>query len=296
MTSTANNVLCTLDDGLLSIILKEYLTIKDWCKLDSALCTHHVVRQLFLEALKSDIIVLKVERNDFWTISLDSNILEWIVERNIHVKSWDNNNVDNNKLLIVANSFGLSLQSLNVSECDKINDNGLRYIVNGIPNLKKLDIHWCEYITDVGFAIITQLKYLQYLDISRCNITDVGLMMSITNNNSLIYLNFLDISYNLISDSGINYIVKMAPNLQILDISKCWSITDEGILSISYGLNELMELNISKCTKCTDKSLFYIINGTHKLDYLGIIDCRSISYSGIDTIKKSLPKLRIIVD
>ena len=65
---------------------------------------------------------------------------------------------------------------MNIRDCYKITDEGLRALANGLPQLQYLDISNCNNITDEGIiALANGLRQLQSLDITGCdNITDEG--------------------------------------------------------------------------------------------------------------------------
>ena len=67
------------------------------------------------------------------------------------------------------------LQSLDISECGKITDEGITALANECPQLQSLDISHCD-ITDEGIiALLNGLPQLQFLDISECGFTDEGI-------------------------------------------------------------------------------------------------------------------------
>jgi hypothetical protein len=150
----------------------EYL---DWCEVarfDTGSLNRNM-RKIYLDALK--LRTVKVERNRFWRQLVDKGILNWLVSRNIRVISWDLE-VDDTKLITIANGLP-QLQSLNISHCGNITDEGIRALATGCPQLQSLNISHCGNITDEGIkALATGCTQLQSLDISGCvNITDTGI-------------------------------------------------------------------------------------------------------------------------
>lgn len=67
------------------------------------------------------------------------------------------------------------LKVLKLRGAYKITDEGLRALVNHCPKLEVLDLTDCRKISDQGFEVLVQLKGLEYLDLSWCEITDYGL-------------------------------------------------------------------------------------------------------------------------
>ena len=57
---------------------------------------------------------------------------------------------------------------MNISRCDKISDEGIRALANGLPQLQSLDIGGCRNFTDAGIrALASGCRQLQSLEI--CN-------------------------------------------------------------------------------------------------------------------------------
>ena len=225
--ATANS-LVSLPVEIFSIIL-EYLDWGDVGRLDTAFLNRDT-RNSYSLALQ--LREVKVERNGFWRKALGRGILSWLIRRNIRVISWDLV-VDNVQLISIANGLP-QLQSLNLSSCWNITDEGPRALANGLPQLQSLNISSCWNITDEGpRALANGLPQLQSLDISYCgNITDEGLRALA---------------------SGL-------PQLQSLNISECNKITDAGIRALARGLPQLHSLNISGCRNITDEGRD-IVNG-----------------------------------
>ena len=111
--------LADLPDTIFCIII-ECLDWGEVARFDTALLDRNM-RKSYLDALK--LRKVKVERNEFWSQAVEKGILSWLVSRNIRVISWDLK-VDNTKLKTVANGLP-QLQSLNISECRSITDEGL---------------------------------------------------------------------------------------------------------------------------------------------------------------------------
>ena len=197
------NPMVSLPVEIFSNIL-EYLDWGDVGRLDTAF--------LNLDTRNSYLFVLqlrkvRVERDEFWKKAVDRGILSWLIRRNIRVISWDLR-VDNAQLMTIANGWP-QLQSLNLSNCWNITDEGITAVASGLPQLQCLDITACYKITDKGIAAVASgLSQLQSLNISNCgNITD----------------------------EGIRALANGLPQLQSLDIGGCGNITDEGIRAVATG-------------------------------------------------------------
>ena len=134
----------------------EYL---DWCdvgRFDTALLDRNA-RNTYLDALT--IRQVKVECNEFWNNALDKAILNWMIIRNIWVTSWENNSVDDERLMAIATGLP-QLLTLNISRCADITDAGLMAIANGLPQLQSLNISGCDSITAAGREIAQTINRL----------------------------------------------------------------------------------------------------------------------------------------
>ena len=199
------NPLVSLPIEIFSNIL-EYLDWGDVGRLDTAFLNRDT-RDSYLFALQ--LIEMMVERNEFWERAVNRGILSWLISRNIRVISWDLR-VDNDAQLIsIANGLP-QLQSLNLSNCWNITDEGITAVANGLPQLQSLNIDSCNNITDEGIrALASGLHQLQSLNIADCD---------------------------NITDTGIRAVASGLPQLQSLNIADCDNnITDEGIRALASG-------------------------------------------------------------
>ena len=116
-------------------------------RLDTALLKRNA-RKSYLDALKLREVKVGIsssefdrakydallQLNEFWRQLVDKrNILSWLISRNIRVVSWDLE-VDNTQLMTIANGCP-QLQSLDISYCDNITDEGIIALATGCPQL-----------------------------------------------------------------------------------------------------------------------------------------------------------------
>lgn len=204
---------------LLVVILRDYLTIIEWGKIDVALCTQRGIRQSFLHALKSELTMLQIKDNKLWDSLLKKGVLKWIVTRNVRIESWENkhySHLRNTRISASIHSFQtIKLFSISASY---ITDNVLSTIVKRLPNLLELNISACINVMDAGINIIVSgLSKLQRLDISECwHITDQGFL----------------------STAGL-------PNLQYLNVSNCYKLSKAALKAIAVARPSL--LIVSTC-------------------------------------------------
>ena len=204
---------------LLVIILRDYLTIVEWGKMDVALCTQRGIRHSFLNALQSELIMLQVKDDKLWDSLLKKGVLKWIVTKNVRIESWENKHysyLKNTRISVSIHSFQ-TIKLLSISE-SYITDNVLSTIVKRLPNLLELNISACINVMDTGIKILVAgLSKLKRLDISDCwHITDLGLRLT----------------------AGL-------PNLQYLNVSHCYKISNAALKATAVARPSL--LIVSTC-------------------------------------------------
>jgi len=131
---------------VMSIILAQFLTIKDIGKLDTAYCNKKKRDQLLLTLSNNESIVFDDIRfnKPFGSIN---DFMIWVSKRKINILelSIENKHFQYNHYLTDDGLLGLSkhcnrLKSLNVSWCNKITDNSMIEIARNCNNLKSLNI------------------------------------------------------------------------------------------------------------------------------------------------------------
>ncbi len=144
-----SDLLCRLPEGLLGMILREYLTIRDWSRMDRALCTHHHLRGAFLAALRSDTMKLSVTASDnFWTDAISRGIVNWIIARGIRIDSW-NRGGNSRVITTVVTNCKPDIRILNTS-CAPIGDGVALTIASRLHKLISLNI---SHVTAILFPL-----------------------------------------------------------------------------------------------------------------------------------------------
>ena len=138
------------------------------------------------------------------------------------------------------------LEQLNLSECDNLTDGGLKEILRRSgSSIRVLDVSYTN-ITGQGFMDGVSLPMLEELNLSGCrNLTDGGLKEIIRISGSIIRV--LDVSRTRITGQGFKDGVSL-PMLDQLNLIRCRSLTDSGILEIlSITGNRLQIVNVAVC-------------------------------------------------
>ncbi|KYN40340.1 F-box/LRR-repeat protein 14 [Trachymyrmex septentrionalis] len=92
---------------------------------------------------------------------------------------------------------------------------------------------------------------------------------------------------------GLSDVLKGVPNLEALNLSGCYNITDSGITNaFCQEYPSLIELNLSLCKQVTDTSLSRIAQFLKNLEHLELGGCCNITNTGLLLIAWGLKKLK----
>ncbi|XP_011135952.3 F-box/LRR-repeat protein 14 [Harpegnathos saltator] len=92
---------------------------------------------------------------------------------------------------------------------------------------------------------------------------------------------------------GLSAVLRGVPNLEALNLSGCYNITDTGIMSgFCQELPTLTVLNLSLCKQVTDTSLGRIAQYLKNLEHLELGGCCNITNTGLMVIAWGLKKLK----
>lgn len=75
-----------------------------------------------------------------------------------------------------------------------------------------------------------------------------------------------------LEDEAVRTIANFCHDLQILDLSKSFKLTDASLFAIAHGCRDLTKLNISACS-FSDNALAYLAGFCRKLKVLNLCGC-----------------------
>ncbi|KAF2403576.1 F-box/LRR repeat-containing protein 2 [Trichodelitschia bisporula] len=168
------------------------------------------------------------------------------------------------------------LKSLNVSWCSGIDTRGLRWIVDGCPELEDLRAGESRGWDDLDFVFsLFERNTLERLVLAQCDsVTDETLMRLVWGPNP---------AYDYLAGRYV------APprKLKHLDLSRCRNITDIGVKALAHNVPHLEGLQLSKCTDLTDISLKELLPTLTSITHLDLEELGHITSASLQALANS---------
>lgn len=182
------------------------------------------------------------------------------------------------------------IKELYISRCPWISNAMLQTLSAACPNIYKLDISSNDPLTYAIWSEINKFKNLKILNVSRCfQIGDHELKMILEAAPKVVELHLVDCQR--ISQDAFFEIPKKLKDLTVLDISKTL-ISDAALIDIMIHCKSLMILNLSRCYNISDKAVMEGIRNSAMLKQIDLTNS-NISPHTLEQIKK--PGLEIIL-
>ncbi|KAJ8448549.1 hypothetical protein Cgig2_012193 [Carnegiea gigantea] len=161
-------------------------------------------------------------------------------------------NLSDKSMQLIADTYQ-ELESLNITRCIKVSDQGLQFVLRKCSLLQSLNLYALSSLTDDAYKSISLLGRLRFLDL--CG------------------------AQNL-SDQGVAC-VAICRNLASLNLTWCVRVTDVGVISIAEGCTSLELLSLFGIVGVTDKSLEALARSCSKtlktLDVNGCVNIKPLS-------------------
>ena len=193
-----------------------------------------------------------------------------------------------------------------------VNDAAVDLICEAVT-LRKLEFNSCNEITDQGLLSLRKLEVIDDLQISRCNVTGVGLGGAVKQQ-GLKTLKVLHIYGTPITEDGAKAINSIK-SLELLAVGEL-PINDRGLVMLTQGLKNLKHLHVANCKGVTGSGLtaikaaddleilslhgtglvdqgLVLLKGHKKLKSLDLTNT-SCSLAAVQSLKKSLPNCEIL--
>ncbi|CAJ2656355.1 F-box/LRR-repeat protein [Trifolium pratense] len=201
----------------------------------------------------------------------------------------------NDQLVAELSKYLLSLVSINLRYCSKLTESTLFVLVETCPFLDEIRM---EY-THIGKSCVD--KYSSFRD-------------SVVNRR--MKMKSLHLGYNqYLNNETIKFFASIFPNLQLIDVSECHCISDDGIVEV-LRCCQIMHLNLTSCqkvnllamnfqvpklevlnlsfTRIDDKTLDAISKSCTGLLQLDLKRCYNITGKGVKQVVENCTQLREI--
>lgn len=203
------------------------------------------------------------------------------------------------KGLDLSDSIGVSylesipdhVQELYLSRCRWINNAEMQTLSLASPDVIKLDLSNNDQLTYAIWSELRRFKNLTSLDVSRCfQIGDNELRIILQACPKLLELKMVDCQK--ISPDGFFEIGKLVPGLSLLNLSRTL-VSDAALIDILVHCKSLLNLDISRCYGVSDKGVLEGIRHCPSLKTIHLTNT-GLTLSGIEQIKKHYPSLNIL--
>ncbi|ETM49487.1 hypothetical protein L914_06267 [Phytophthora nicotianae] len=172
-----------------------------------------------------------------------------------------------------------TLESLNLSACTELTDQGLVWLLDdmldhsaGGTHLKHLDVSYCPSLTATGiYKVVLRCQSLVSLSLSGCtHLSDTNIIDIV---NSCAKIVKLELAFcRELTDNVLRAIAKHL-SLEELNLSRCVRITDDGMLEIAGQSAVLRRLNVSACKKLSERTLIALLEGCRLLEEMDVTHC-----------------------
>ncbi|PSS13949.1 F-box/LRR-repeat protein [Actinidia chinensis var. chinensis] len=225
--------------------------------------------------------------------------------------------IKSRRLVILLQACQLTLQELTLLN-PYLTDRSIRNLSKYVPNLTYVSLFGYK-LTSVTFYTLT--KNCPLLEVIIMTSTRLGEVdnFSLDFSHENYRMRHLDVHSNTwLNDEVLKNFARVCPNLQFLDVSSCWCVTNEGIgeilkscpvlthlkifwLGVSniferYSEHSIVNLkSLEACgTKINDESMTNIGNRCPCLRYLDISYCKGVTNNGVMEVVRNCKRIREI--
>ncbi|KAM5173064.1 F-box and leucine-rich repeat protein 13 [Mantella aurantiaca] len=192
---------------------------------------------------------------------------------------------------VLEGPSGIKIKELNLTNCLRVSDLSLLRIAQKCHNLNFLSLRYCENVSDSGIEVIGNMTSLISIDLSGTSLTDQGLTALAMQSK----IKELSISECLgISDIGIQKFCHQSKDLELLDMSHCLQVSNNTVKTVAFCCKMLTSINLAGCPKITDISIQYLSGGCRYLHIVDISGCIHLSDKVLKYFQKGCRQLRTL--
>ena len=183
------------------------------------------------------------------------------------------------------------LRSFTIGVCPKISNKGICFLVKRCALLMSLNFRNFYQLMDEAITMaVRECKYLESLNLWSCdNLHIETVICTIADNcKQLLHLNLGGLG---VLDGSIQYLSNECKNLLSINLTNCYFLTDEAIISLSINCTKLKKVELMDCEKITDASIKSLANNCPDLRWLDITRCYKVTHVSIKHVRKHCKKL-----
>lgn len=197
------------------------------------------------------------------------------------IKFNNSENITNSTILAMYENCKL-LVEIDLHNCPNVTDHYLRHIFADLLQLREFRISNAAGITDNLFELIPDDYYLDKLrifDVTGCNaITDALVERMVRCAPRL--RNVVLSKCLQITDASLRHLARLGRSLHYIHLGHCVLITDFGVQALVRACHRIQYIDLACCLQLTDWSLIELLN-LPKLRRIGLVKCNQITDSGI---------------
>jgi hypothetical protein len=179
--------------------------------------------------------------------------------------------------------YGQQLTRLEINFCEELGDIAMNSIVDNCKVLQHLEVSGSNRMTveslqrlsSTPFSL-SSLNISQHWSISNDILKAIISHMAFSPNSEIHMLN-LARNISGTDDTLLIFLAEHAAELQRLDVSYCFKISDAGLLSLAMCCPGLRAINLSYCNKLTDFSIKMLVTHCSQLEELHLMMCLNIT-------------------
>ncbi|KAF1827751.1 RNI-like protein [Dissoconium aciculare CBS 342.82] len=194
------------------------------------------------------------------------------------------------------------LVHLNLSGLDGASDAGMEILANNCSKLQHLNISWCKNVTTSGLrkVVLSCTRLTDLLAGQGKDWDDLAFMATLFKTNGLERLTLMNCES--LNDESLKVLIQglnpeidcltdrpIVPprKLKHLDLTRCRSITDDGLRCLVGNIPEIEGLQLSKCRGILDATLIELLPTTDKLTHLDLEELEDLTNNFLNTLTQS---------
>ncbi|XP_078488406.1 F-box and leucine-rich repeat protein 13-like [Ciona intestinalis] len=189
---------------------------------------------------------------------------------------------------MVEGPSGSKIREMNLTNCVRVSDVSLLRVAQRCHSLTHLCLCFCEHVTDAGIELLGSMPALLHVDLSGTNIKDQGLASLGVNSR---IRSIVMSECQGITDLGLQKFCQKVTELDTLDVSHCMSLSDAAIKNLAFCCRMLTSLNVAGCPSLTDLSIQYLSGVCHYIHILNLSGCIHISDRAVKYLRKGCKQL-----